>query len=668
MAIVSIDLDAMQALVDALDTATRTIPDQVDRISRGLDHVWLSCPELSRWKAAGSGIWQLTELRAECQRRLDKAREIAGSSPSIRQVPVDETRLGQDDATLAISLLQSYEYGQDVPQALLDLLAAHDDDPVFAAALAQKLDPADLAWFVAGLSQTSEAPADPLGLVPQIPRREFLDRYAQLLDCLGQSLSRGASSLDPAGLEAMTQRWASTIEGAPASGTPLALVLSRGLWPSGFLGGVQQAVARVEAGFGSSLGNLIEPGRRCDVWLRSGAPVVIDPSRLGSDGRPARVTDPMYGLFWAGAANPEWFSATYGNGQTVDVTFDGDSGPVTRSVNAALADLFRQRGFGDEATVLALLQAASITESWQFVNSKESSVPGDVEAIVGSIQRDQALHDALPWYQKYSHEILRGIAAITGLAAVFVPGPGWMAGGLTVASFGAAGVDIGLSVSEGDYRSAAISGLFLLPVAVGGVFKFVRLTRAELTLLRDGNGITLSDGTVLRLENGRLRLADGDPIATNADGAFKSPPDLVVKTRIDEIRQTLPSDLKKSGNMAVADVTIPGLPTEFKAFSQVQTASNKGALAADGTDRGFSYLKPADQRLLHGYQSVKGYDRSVDTEAKILEDIASRTQPSTQGSVVLYTQLTPCPSCQAIIEDFRRIRPNITLIVLYTKE
>ena len=117
--------------------------------------------------------------------------------------------------------------------------------------------------------------------------------------------------------------------------------------------------------------------------------------------------------------------------------------------------------------------------------------------------------------------------------------------------------------------------------------------------------------------------------------------------------------------MAVAETDIPGIPNEFFAYSKINSPSSKGALNADGTERGFSYLKSENERILTRYQKVNGHDRYFDTEAKILEDIAARTNEATTGSIVLYTELKPCDSCTAIILEFREIRPNITLIVVY---
>ncbi|WIY63611.1 deaminase domain-containing protein [Bacillus arachidis] len=60
------------------------------------------------------------------------------------------------------------------------------------------------------------------------------------------------------------------------------------------------------------------------------------------------------------------------------------------------------------------------------------------------------------------------------------------------------------------------------------------------------------------------------------------------------------------------------------------------------------------------------FDRFYDTEAKILEDIASQIKdPNIFGIIDLYTELDACQSCSNIILEFRK-HPNIQLSI-YTK-
>ncbi|OKP83154.1 hypothetical protein A3842_00665 [Paenibacillus sp. P3E] len=118
--------------------------------------------------------------------------------------------------------------------------------------------------------------------------------------------------------------------------------------------------------------------------------------------------------------------------------------------------------------------------------------------------------------------------------------------------------------------------------------------------------------------------------------------------------------------MATADVKIPGIKTEFSAHSRVNKSGDKGSDVAD-----FSYQKSAEVRMFGTYvkdgKPGAEFDRFHDTEAKILEDIASQIKnPSIRGKIDLYTELPACQSCSNVILEFRRMFPNIELNI-FTK-
>ncbi|WP_156130657.1 deaminase domain-containing protein [Paenibacillus durus] len=57
-----------------------------------------------------------------------------------------------------------------------------------------------------------------------------------------------------------------------------------------------------------------------------------------------------------------------------------------------------------------------------------------------------------------------------------------------------------------------------------------------------------------------------------------------------------------------------------------------------------------------------GFPRYQDTEAKILEDIASKIKdPNVAGEIDLFTNFDTCQSCTNLIFEFRRKFPNIKL-------
>lgn len=57
----------------------------------------------------------------------------------------------------------------------------------------------------------------------------------------------------------------------------------------------------------------------------------------------------------------------------------------------------------------------------------------------------------------------------------------------------------------------------------------------------------------------------------------------------------------------------------------------------------------------------------MDTESKILEDIAKKLKDHTDvsGKIKLYTDYKPCPSCQSVIKQFREKYRNIEVEVIY---
>jgi len=114
--------------------------------------------------------------------------------------------------------------------------------------------------------------------------------------------------------------------------------------------------------------------------------------------------------------------------------------------------------------------------------------------------------------------------------------------------------------------------------------------------------------------------------------------------------------LLEKGNVATADVNISGIKKEFNAHSQIHS---KDSLGADAMD--FSYAPAENNRLFKNYV-IDEFPRYNDTEAKILEDIASKIKdPNIKGEVNLFSELNTCQSCTNVILEFRKKYPNIKL-------
>ncbi|WP_051411155.1 deaminase domain-containing protein [Acetivibrio clariflavus] len=89
------------------------------------------------------------------------------------------------------------------------------------------------------------------------------------------------------------------------------------------------------------------------------------------------------------------------------------------------------------------------------------------------------------------------------------------------------------------------------------------------------------------------------------------------------------------------------------------------------------YIQNEADRLFTTY-FVKDANRAVDTEAKILEQIASELgaaksadgninwgSTSSKGIMNLFTELEPCPSCYGVMQQFRKHYPNITINIIW---
>lgn len=133
------------------------------------------------------------------------------------------------------------------------------------------------------------------------------------------------------------------------------------------------------------------------------------------------------------------------------------------------------------------------------------------------------------------------------------------------------------------------------------------------------------------------------------------------QVRTQAIRNTLSNKYKNYGNVAVADVNITGLKTEFKAHSRIHQDNHDGFSSVTG--EGQFPAKSVNQK---GEVDGEGaFPRNNDTERKILEDIAHQlgNNKQTKGQIDLYTELPACRSCSDIIIKFRQEYPNIKLNV-----
>ena len=149
--------------------------------------------------------------------------------------------------------------------------------------------------------------------------------------------------------------------------------------------------------------------------------------------------------------------------------------------------------------------------------------------------------------------------------------------------------------------------------------------------------------------------------------------DSKILSRIDEIRNKLPSKLKKKFNFAYAQTDIDVLDkNEFFSHSKIQSlddisdevATRLNGISFKPENQQFKTLNVNKDNVVDG---INSWNRNVDTEFKIIEDISGKLgdNVNAKGNITLYTDLYPCPSCQYVIEQFMKKYPNIIVDIIY---
>lgn len=112
-----------------------------------------------------------------------------------------------------------------------------------------------------------------------------------------------------------------------------------------------------------------------------------------------------------------------------------------------------------------------------------------------------------------------------------------------------------------------------------------------------------------------------------------------------EFRAGLSSASKRSGNVAVANIEITGIPKTLAAHSGIDEAG-KGLVG--GGKQNFKY-----QTLPNKQGDMIA--RNTDSEYKILDNLADRLGNSTltKGHVTIFTERPACGSCLSVVEQFQ---------------
>lgn len=185
--------------------------------------------------------------------------------------------------------------------------------------------------------------------------------------------------------------------------------------------------------------------------------------------------------------------------------------------------------------------------------------------------------------------------------------------------------------AEGDWTNAGLSAMGAIPIA-GDAATAARLANRATDAVRAVDNAT----DAANATNDTFRLAD------NVEESM---------ARADTIRQELGSG--KGRNIGFADINIGGRSDTLKADS-------------GPTPRPGGVGLP-EKPMFETVETPVGHRRDLDSEYKILEEVAARhtDNPNVTGTVNLFTERPPCPSCTGVIDQFQRKFPNITLDVTH---
>lgn len=142
--------------------------------------------------------------------------------------------------------------------------------------------------------------------------------------------------------------------------------------------------------------------------------------------------------------------------------------------------------------------------------------------------------------------------------------------------------------------------------------------------------------------------------------------------RIEILRGKLPEKYQHRNNFAWAVAKIDGLDkVEYFSHSGIKSQKDLSSVAAADVE-GISLNRKKGRftvLCVNHDDVIEGDDcwlRHVDTEYKILEDMASRLpDPSVSGRVRIYTDLYPCASCRHVMGQFLAIYTNVQMQILY---
>ena len=147
-------------------------------------------------------------------------------------------------------------------------------------------------------------------------------------------------------------------------------------------------------------------------------------------------------------------------------------------------------------------------------------------------------------------------------------------------------------------------------------------------------------------------------------------------------KNKISSKIKSKVNFGYADVSIESIEkTEFYAHSAVDDLTefkNRYNVSEEVIERMSDISTVPDKKIFDTLEVNRkniiggegAWDRIVDSEAKILHEIAEKLGENfkASGKIKLFTDYDCCPSCKYVIEQFKKRYPQIEVKIVYRKK
>lgn len=146
--------------------------------------------------------------------------------------------------------------------------------------------------------------------------------------------------------------------------------------------------------------------------------------------------------------------------------------------------------------------------------------------------------------------------------------------------------------------------------------------------------------------------------------------DAAIISRVKELRGKMPAKYKNKGNFGLAHVNIPGISRdEFFAHSKIQDLDNPTIIA----NMPEISLKPVNKIFpseVVANANGQLFDRDVDSEYKILTDIASLLGENINvtGTINLFTERDVCSGCANVIQMFSNIYKSVNIEIIHNND